>query len=216
MGLGRPPSASCRIFGFAFRTVRTSPGFSLAVGLTLAVGLGLCSFLFNTLDALFLRPAPGVREPARLVASQAPVSFPYFERYRGLSRRGRSRSRRTTVPFRSTWPWTTATRRTPSAFSGHLVSLEYFSTLGARAPPRAIFRTRSRTPRWSADGRGERALLADPAERRFPTSSAARSVDQPAARHDRRRRRRRTFRGCFRSCPADIFVPVTVDACRRA
>src|SRR5262245_6033175 len=79
------PERLLQDFGFAARTVRTSPGFSLAAALTLAVGMGLCSFLFNTLDALFLRPLPGARAPERLVASQGPVPFPYVERFRDLT-----------------------------------------------------------------------------------------------------------------------------------
>jgi len=62
------PERLARDLGFAIRTLRKSPSFSLTSVLTLAVGIGLCSFIFNTLDALFLRPLPGVRAPERLVS----------------------------------------------------------------------------------------------------------------------------------------------------
>jgi hypothetical protein len=116
---------------FAFRAVRTSPAFSLAAVLTLAVGLGLCSFLFNTLDALLLRPLPGAREPAQLVATQGLVSFAHFERYRGLSDVAEATAAYIgPVPLNVALTSGDVTR--PERLSGHLVSLEYFSTLGTR------------------------------------------------------------------------------------
>lgn len=124
------PERLLQDLGFAVRTVRKSPGFSLASALILAVGMGLCSFLFNTLDALLLRPLPGAREPERLVASQGPIPFPYFESYRDLTDVAAAIAAYSgPVPFNLALEGGDAVRA--ERISGHLVSLEYFSTLGA-------------------------------------------------------------------------------------
>ena len=193
---------------FAFRTVRTSPGSSLAAVLTLAVGLGLCSFLFNTLDALLLRPLPGAREPAQLVATQSPVAFAYFESYRSLSDVATA-----TAAYNGPIPFNLALENGDAAHTervaGHLVSLDYFSTLGTRpllgrffdpdlerrgGPPTAVVSERFWRTRLNADslaiGRAvwinrQRATIVGVAEK--------------------------GFQGLFPIAPADIFVPVTAD-----
>ena len=193
---------------FAFRRVRTSPGFSLAAVLTFTVGLGLCSFLFNTLDALLLRPAPGVREPAQLVATQAPVAFAYFESYRGLSDVAAA-----TAAYSGPVPFNLALDNGDAAHaervSGHLVSLEYFSTLGARpllgrffepdldrrgGPPTAVVSERFWRTRLNADSHviGRAVWI----NRQQATIIGVAEKD---------------FQGLFPIMPADIFVPVTVD-----
>jgi hypothetical protein len=53
--------------GFAFRTLRKSPGFTAVAVVTMALGIGLCSYLFSFLNGFILRPLPGTRDPARLV-----------------------------------------------------------------------------------------------------------------------------------------------------
>jgi len=51
---------------YAFRTLRTSPGFALTAILTLALGIGLATAVFTVADALLLRRLP-VRDQDRLV-----------------------------------------------------------------------------------------------------------------------------------------------------
>src|SRR2546427_8202169 len=51
---------------YAFRTLRTSPGFALTSILTLALGIGLSTAVFTVADALLLRKLP-VRDQNRLV-----------------------------------------------------------------------------------------------------------------------------------------------------
>ena len=193
---------------FAFRSVRTSPGFSLAAVLTFTVGLGLCSFLFNTLDALLLRPAPGVREPAQLVATQAPVAFAYFDSYRSLRDVAAA-----TAAYNGPVPFNLAVDNGDAAqaerVSGHLVSLEYFSTLGARpllgrffepdldrrgGPPTAVVSERFWRTRLNADSHviGRAVWI----NRQQATIIGVAEKD---------------FQGLFPIMPADIFVPVTVD-----
>ena len=53
---------------FAARALRASPGHTAAAALTMALGIGVNVAIFSLVDALLLRPAPGVKEPARVVA----------------------------------------------------------------------------------------------------------------------------------------------------
>ncbi len=52
---------------YAIRSILRSPLFSLTAMLSLAVGIGANTAIFTIVNALLLRPVPGVVEPARLV-----------------------------------------------------------------------------------------------------------------------------------------------------
>jgi putative ABC transport system permease protein len=51
---------------YVLRSLRRSPGFVGAVGLTLALGLGANAAVFSLLDRLFTRPPAGVQAPAQI------------------------------------------------------------------------------------------------------------------------------------------------------
>ncbi|HLV96809.1 MAG TPA: ABC transporter permease [Candidatus Acidoferrales bacterium] len=59
--------AAARDLRFALRALVKSPGLSLTLVLTLAVGIGANTAIFSLLDVIALRPLPGVRSPERLV-----------------------------------------------------------------------------------------------------------------------------------------------------
>ncbi|HEX8362358.1 MAG TPA: hypothetical protein VF613_19725, partial [Longimicrobium sp.] len=51
---------------YAFRTLRRTPGFTLAAVLTIALGMGVNTAVFSLANAVLLRPADA-RDPGRLV-----------------------------------------------------------------------------------------------------------------------------------------------------
>ena len=55
----------CRTSGTPLRGLRGNPGFTLAVALTLALGIGANAAVFSVLDRMF-SPPPGVSEPGRV------------------------------------------------------------------------------------------------------------------------------------------------------
>jgi len=54
-------------FRYAIRTTRRSPGFAIAVALTLGVGIGVNGVIFGYVNTMLFRPVPG-RETSQLVA----------------------------------------------------------------------------------------------------------------------------------------------------
>ncbi len=80
-------------FRYGLRTMRQSSGFTLAVVLTLALGMGANTAIFSLIDAVLLRSLP-VKDPASLYflsnagAREVGGSPPYpcFERFRSLAK----------------------------------------------------------------------------------------------------------------------------------
>lgn len=78
---------------YGLRTMRKSPGFTLTVVFTLALGMGANTAIFGLIDAVLLRSLP-VKDPARLYflnnagAREVGGSPPYpcFERFRSLAK----------------------------------------------------------------------------------------------------------------------------------
>jgi predicted permease len=146
--------------GYAWRSLMKSPGFASTTLLSLALGIGANTALFSLINALVIRPLPGVHEPDRLVRlTNGDFSYPMFEE---LARR---RIFTNTVAFKE--------RRTPAEVNGtmqwtqvELASGDYHSVLGV---PAILGRTlspddeRAQAPvAVLSHGFWTRALAADP------------------------------------------------------
>ena len=55
-----------RDVGFALRSLRKTPGYTVVAVLTLALGIGMCTAMFSVIDGVLLRPL-ALQEPGRLV-----------------------------------------------------------------------------------------------------------------------------------------------------
>ena len=53
---------------YSWRLLARHPGFSAVAVVTLAIGIGSNTAIFSAVNEVFIRAAPGVTEPARLVA----------------------------------------------------------------------------------------------------------------------------------------------------
>lgn len=119
----------------ALRTLLRHPAYSLTIILILALGIGANSAIFSLLDAVLLRPAPGVSQPERLVSlvKEDGRAFSYLD-YRDLREAGifeeLSAGRR--IELHLSEP------QGNHRLDGELVTANYFSTLGA-VPARGRF-----------------------------------------------------------------------------
>jgi len=127
---------------FALRMLAKSPGFTAVAIVSLALGIGVCSFFFNAFTVATIRPLAGASDPATLAGLDTFVPYTYLESYRGLPGVA-------AAAFTFPGPFTIAAESNATKSErtlGSLVSPEYFSVLGLRPLQGRLFRSDTEKP----------------------------------------------------------------------
>ena len=190
---------------YAVRVLARSPGFSAVAILSLALGIAMCSVILCGSSSV-LRPMPGARDPGALVAARKGVSYPYFEHYRDQQQvAGAATVFLVSVPF-AVAPGGGRNARA-ERFDGHIVSPEYFSTLGVTPAAGRFFSSETERPGMApvvvvTDRFWHSYLNSDPrAVGRAVRLNGQLATIVGIAPPD--------FLGMWPFNPADLFVPVT-------
>ena len=127
----------------AWRLFIKNPGFTAIVVVTLALGIGLNSAVFSAVDALLLRPLPGVRAPNEVV--QLYRSWPGDMKYGSNSvPHYLSLREKTTDVFSDVAAWdfeefSISTQSRPQRALGQMVSANFFALLGVQPGKGRLF-----------------------------------------------------------------------------
>jgi hypothetical protein len=130
-------SSVLRDIVYALRTLARNPVFTAVVVATLALGIGLNTAVFSAIDALLLRPLPGVRHAGELV--QAYRTWPGGQVYGSNSiphyydLRDRSREVFTDAALWNLTVLNLTVDARPQRVFGAVVSANYFAVLGVSA-----------------------------------------------------------------------------------
>jgi putative ABC transport system permease protein len=117
---------------YAARTLRRQPGFSLAVALTLALGLGLNATVFGMMDALLLRPFQFADYERLVVLWETPLRTSERQQVSPANYRDwkdQTRSVQSLVGWEG-WSATLTGRDEPERVQGFRVSAGFFGVLG--------------------------------------------------------------------------------------
>ncbi len=134
---------------YGMRMLIKNSGFTVGVALSLALGIGLNVAIFSVVNALLLRPLPGIEQSDELVgiyntrqgSGYFNVSYPDYFHYREQARSFSSLAAHWHTPFAM------SSGGDPVKADGAIVSGNYFSTLGLRpAHGRFFLPEEDRTP----------------------------------------------------------------------
>ena len=135
----------------AWRLFLKNPAFTAVVVVTLALGIGLNTAVFSAVDALLLRPLPGVRAPNEIVqlyrswpgdVKYGSNSVPHFQ-----SLRDRTRDVFTDVAAWDFESFSISTSNLPRRVFGQMVSANFFTVLGVRPLKGRLFLPEEETGR---------------------------------------------------------------------
>ena len=118
---------------YGFRQLRRNPGFIAVAVITLALGIGANTAIFSVVNAVLLRPLPGIEDASQLVSlfrmqkndTFDVMGFPDYVDYR-------DRNRSLSGLAAHSAAWMNLGSGTPERIIGDLVTGNYFSVLGVR------------------------------------------------------------------------------------
>ena len=122
-------------FRFGIRMLARSPGFTVVVAITLALGIGANSTIFSWISSTLLDPIPGVADSSRLVSVMKgeriehptpPFSYPDY-----VDLRARTQSFSGMLAYHDNFVSLTGTNR-PERIYGGFISANYFDVLGVQ------------------------------------------------------------------------------------
>ena len=193
---------------FALRMLAKSPGFAAVGIVSLAIGIGVCSFFFNAFDVTMFRPLPGATDRATLAGLDTLVPYTYFESYR--YQYGVAAAASFTYPVPVAVARDVSKQTKSERMFGVLVSPEYFSVLGMQPLQGRFFRADTERPGTApvvvvSERYWRSHLNSDPGA----IGQTLRVNSHPAtilgvAPKD--------FLGVWPMNPADLFIPVTSGA----
>jgi predicted permease len=110
---------------YGLRMLANSPGFALVALVSLSLGIAIATCAYSEVNGMILRDIPGVPKPEKLVALQAPTSYPQYKRYRE-----RSDLFSSTLAYVAPVPLGVSLDGHTERTWGHLVTPSYFATIG--------------------------------------------------------------------------------------
>ena len=194
---------------YAARALIKSPGFALVGIISMGIGIGLITNVYESELAELFRDLPAAANAKRLVMPERPVSYYYIEQYREQkSLFAGVLALQTGVPFNVTFSGDKNAH--PERVFGQLVSPDYFSVLGVRSQ-----RGRLLSPELDRAGGPPAVVISDRFWRNRLNSSPD-AVGQTLRVNGQEATivgiAPPNFNGALFENPAEMFVPITVPA----
>jgi macrolide transport system ATP-binding/permease protein len=193
---------------YGWRMLIKSPGFALVGIISMGLGIGLTTSIYNTELLTVLRELPAANAK-RLVIAEKPVSYYYIEQYREQkSLFAGVAAFQNDVPFNMNLGVDRNAR--PERVFGQLVSPDYFSVLGVQAQRGRLF-----SPSMDKPGDAPAVVISDRFWRNRLNSSPD-AVGQMIRVNGQTATivgiTPKKFGGAAAESPAEVFVPTTVSA----
>ena len=194
---------------YAWRGMVKSPGFALVGIISMGLGIGLTTMVYDSKWQLISRELPSAANAKRLVMPEKMLSYYYVEQYRdqkGLF--SGVAALQTGVPFNVNFQGDMSAK--PQRVFGQIVSADYFSVLGVPAQQGRVL-----SPELEKSGSAPVVVISDRFWRNRLNSSpeavgqTLRLNGQPATIVGITPK---NFNGAFSINPAELFVPITVPA----
>ncbi len=194
---------------YALRALIKSPGFALVGIVSIGLGIALTTHVYSSNWALMTRELPSAANAQRLVMPEKPVSYYYIEQYR--DQKGLFAG---VAAFENGVPFNVSLQgqmnAKPERVFGQLVSPDYFSVLGVRPQ-----RGRLLSAELDKPGEAPVVVISDRFWRNRLNSSPS-ALGQILRLNGQTATivgiTPRNFDGALAMNPAELFVPITVQA----